>query len=80
MFTDFKERGRGGERERKRNTDRLPAICTPIRDGTGNLGMCPDWELNPQPFGEWDDALRNWSTWPELKHFFKTIYFSEKFA
>lgn len=35
-----RETGRGGERER--NTDWLPLVCTPTRDRTGNLDMCPD--------------------------------------
>lgn len=26
----------------------------------------PDQELNPQPFGEWDDAPTKWGTWPGL--------------
>ena len=25
----------------------------PNWDQTWNLDMCPDWELNPQPFGVW---------------------------
>ena len=29
--------------------------------------MCPDRELNPQPFGAWDDAQANWATWPQLE-------------
>ncbi|KAF6123874.1 dynactin subunit 5 [Phyllostomus discolor] len=32
---------------------------TPTGDRTHNLVMCPDWELNPQPFGLWDDAPTN---------------------
>ena len=31
-------------------------IHTPTRDQTLNLGMCPDWESNPQPFGLQDDV------------------------
>ena len=55
-------RGRGGERKkemRERNIDWLPHVYTLTRDGTCKLGMCPDWELNPQPFGVWDDAPTN---------------------
>ena len=55
---------RKGKREtsmRERSIDRLPPICSPtgctawpksgIGDQTHNLGMCPDWESNLQPFG-----------------------------
>ena len=31
----------------------------PTGDKTNNLGMCPDWELNLQSFGLWDDAPTN---------------------
>ena len=30
----------------------------------------PDWELNSQPSGAWDDAPTNWPTWPEQKLLF----------
>ena len=60
------EKGRRDrERERDRQTDRqtdidhLPLIHALTRDQTCNLGTCPDWELNPQPFGVHDDALTN---------------------
>ena len=49
-------------RERERNIDvretviGLPPVHAPTRNQTHNLGMCPDWESNPQPFGVWDDA------------------------
>ena len=45
------ERGRGGGRERERNIDKLPVVCAPTGDQTLNLGMCPDQQSNPQPFG-----------------------------
>ena len=71
FFIAFRERGR--ERERKRGTlmwerksDRLPLVhaCTPtgIQHGPSNLGMCPDWGLNLQPFGLWDDVMTDWIT------------------
>ena len=41
MFTDFGERGRG--RERERNADRLPLVCSLTRD-------------QPQPSAQQDDA------------------------
>ena len=58
-----KEEGRGrkegreeGRRERERIIDWLPPIGTLTKDQTCNLGTCPDQELNPWPFGVWDDA------------------------
>ena len=52
------------ERERERNINvrnfnRVPSGYASTRDGTHNLGMCPDWELNPQPFGVWGGAPSN---------------------
>ena len=47
----LERKGGGGKIEK--NIDRLPPVCTPTGDGTHNLGMCPDPELNPQPFGVW---------------------------
>ena len=45
----FRERGREGEGEEQQC---VVASCVPL---TGHLahnpGMCPDWELNQQPFG-----------------------------
>ena len=61
MFIDLREREREGGREREgeRNIDWLSPICTLTRDRTCNLGIRPDWESNPQPFGVWDDAATN---------------------
>ena len=61
MLIDFRERGREGERERKKidvgeKHDQLPLICALMGDGTCNLGMCPDWELNPRPYSLLDVA------------------------
>ena len=50
------ERGERKKQERERYIGQLPALCAVTGDQTENLGMCPDWELNPQPFGVWDDA------------------------
>lgn len=56
-FIAFRERGSGreGGREREgerwaRNVDRLPPVRTPTGDQTCNLDMCPERELNLQPF------------------------------
>ena len=51
------ERGKGREKERDRNIDvgeKHPSVASrmpPPGDLAHNLGMCPDWELNQQPFG-----------------------------
>ena len=51
MLTDFRKRGREGEREGEKH----PLVASPKWPDQGrNLGMCPDWGLNPQPFGSWD--------------------------
>ena len=55
MFIDFRERERWGEGERHQ----LPPIHALTGDQTCNLGMCPDWELNPQHFGVQGNASTN---------------------
>ena len=45
-----------------RNTNLLLLVCAPTRDRTGNLGMCPHGELNPQPLGVRDDAPTSGAT------------------
>ena len=60
MLIDFRET----EREREtsiweRNIHLLPPIHSLTKDWTRNLGMCPDQESNPQPFGVQDDASTN---------------------
>ena len=72
MFIDFRETEWGGAREREpvmweRNIDWLPPIRAPTRDWTWNLGMCPDQESNPQPFGVQDDTPTNRATQPGLQ-------------
>ena len=48
----FLERGEGREKERKRK--KLQCVIVSCAPPTGDLahnpGMCPDWELNQQPF------------------------------
>ena len=56
MFIDFIER-KWEERERKINW--LPPIHSPSGDATHKVGMCPDWESIPQPFGVWVDTPNN---------------------
>ena len=61
MFIDSTEKGREGgvEKEREKRHDRLLPTHAPTRDRTHNQGMCPDWELNLQPFGAWDNVPTN---------------------
>ena len=47
MLIDFREKEREGEKHRS---------IALTRDQTLNLGMCPDWELNPQPSSLQDDT------------------------
>ena len=64
MFTDFWERERQGERERDSERETLIGCLhthLPTRGWTRNLGMCPDQESNPQPFGVGDDIPTNWA-------------------
>lgn len=47
----------------------------PTGDGTCNLDMCPDLELNLQPFGVLDNTPTNWPIRPQLVClYFKVIY------
>ena len=51
------ERKRGREPSMwERNIDRLPLACALTEDWSCNLGMCPDQELNQQPFALQDIA------------------------
>ena len=57
MFIDLRER----ERERERH--QLVATCKhPNWESNPPLDSFPDWELNLQPFGVWDDAPTNSAT------------------
>ena len=38
-----------------------------------SLGMCPDQESNPQPFGIQDNAPTNWTNWPGQAGFYGVI-------
>ena len=61
------ERESESERERAREKHQCKRetatgcllICTPTGDQTCNLGMCPGWELNLQPFGLYDNTPTN---------------------
>ena len=47
----FRERGREGEREEEKHHCVVASHVPPTGDLASNPGMCPDWELNWQPFG-----------------------------
>ena len=62
------ERRKGRERERNidvRERHRMVASSTcPTGDKTHILGMCPNQELNLQPFGLWDNVQPTEPHWP----------------
>ena len=47
----FLERERKGEREGENHQCVLGSQTSPTGDPAHNLGMCPDWKSNQQPFG-----------------------------
>ena len=47
----FREGGREGEREGEKHQCVVASHVAPTGDPAWNPGMCPDWELNRQPFG-----------------------------
>ena len=47
----FRERRREGEREGEKQQCVVASRTPPTGDPAHNPGMCPDWELNQQPFG-----------------------------
>ena len=64
---DGEEEGDGmGGREREREIHQLPPVCAPTGNWTCKPGMCPDRELNLQPFGAQEDAPTNGATWPGM--------------
>ena len=52
----FRERGGEGEREGEKHQFVVASCSPPTGDLTHNPGMCPDRELNWQPFGSQDRA------------------------
>ena len=47
----FRDRGREGGREGEKHQCVIASHLSPTEDLAGSQGMCPDWELNRQPFG-----------------------------
>ena len=50
------------EREKERNIDQLLSHSYPNQGLNYNLGICPDWESNPQTVSLQDDAPTNGAT------------------
>ena len=76
-ISDFRERGRRGEKsvgEREKDRERGRERNTDVREKCPSAAscMCPNWCLNPQPFGVWDDSPNNSATWPGQ---YKGFYF-----
>ena len=51
IYFIFRERGREREREREKHQGVVASQVPSTGDLACNPGMCPDWELNWQPFG-----------------------------
>ena len=47
----FRQRGREGERKGEKHQCVVASHAPLTGDLAYNPGMCPDWELNQQPFG-----------------------------
>ena len=54
----------------ERNTDLLPSHTCPDWELNCSLGLCPNWESNPWPFGLQDSAPINWATLARAKKLF----------
>lgn len=58
FFTDLRERA--WDREREEHQSVASSTCSQLGiEPTTQLGMCPDPESNPRPFGAQDDAPTN---------------------
>ena len=74
MCIDFRERGMERKSEKHQRERETSIGCLLHEPQTGNnLGLCPDHELNAQPFGVWDNAPNNWATLPVLMNAFLII-------
>ena len=77
FFIDFRERGMGREKhkcDREILNSCLLYMPQP-RIKTHNLGMCPDWGLNPQLFGVWDNVPTNWATRQGISQHVHVLWF-----
>ena len=63
MLIDYLERGEGRERERNIDArEKHPSVASCTSPDWGrihNIGICPDHELNPQPFRAQDNTPTN---------------------
>ena len=62
----FRHRGREGEREGEKHLCVVASHESPTGDLAHKPGMCPDWELNQQPFGSQASAQSTESHQPGL--------------
>ena len=58
-FLEREEERRESEGEGEKQCKRETSTGCLIGDRTYHLGICPGWELNPQPLSLWDDAPTN---------------------
>ena len=68
----FRERGKEGEREGEKHQRVVASHTLPTGDLTHNPGMCPDWELNQQPFSSQSSIQSTELHQPGLK--FKCLF------
>ena len=66
----FRQRGRVGEREGKKHQHVVASHAPPTGDLACNPGICPDWELNQQPFGSQAGAQSTEPHQPRQQIFF----------
>ena len=64
------ERGREGEREGEKHQCVVASHTPPTRDLAHNPGMCPNWELNQQPFGSQALHSIHWAIPARAKYHF----------
>ena len=69
----FLESGEGREKERERNICVVDCHMPPTGDRAGNSGLCPDCELNRQPFGWQASTQSTEAHQPGLIFFYSNI-------
>ena len=67
----FLERGEGREKEEEKHQCVVASHASPTGDLARNPSMCPDWELNSQPFGLLADTQSTEPHQPGLRILFK---------
>ena len=71
----FLDTGEVREEERKRNVNVwLPLMCPLLGTLACNPGMCPDWELDQQPFGSQAGTQSAEPHQPGLRSYFLLRY------